>query len=278
MKATRGCLAIIGLLSINVMAGESSTWTEPLTGMSFVRVPGNCYQMGTHKPIPPKIDDFWKHLGFAGSLSADEIPRHKVCIGALWIAQNEVRWQDWHKVMGGTALPEKENLPAANMSWQEAHSFTEKLRELSPGKKPYRLPTEAEWEYACRGGDDMSKETPYTSEMIGAAWHNAPGLRLTEPKPVGELPPNKFGLNDMLGNVWEWVADAYEEKAYRQHALYDPLVAKVTQGKPDLRVIRGGSFRSEPVNMRCAKRGKYPVDQALPQIGLRLVFREVEAK
>lgn len=264
------------LISTAGQGAEPAVWQDPLTGMDFIRIPPGCMQIGTNKKTRPKVDDFWYHIGFKDSLSADEMPRHKICVSAFWLGRNEVRRQDWHAVMGGDS-PSAENaaVPVGNVSWEQAQEFARKLSERSAGTARYRLPTEAEWEYACRAGSDKEEPIPYTSEMVGKAWHNTAGLRLLAPKPVGELPPNPFGLNDMLGNVWEWVEDAYSPAAYRQHAVQDPVYRGPADGKN--RVIRGGGYRSEPLKTRCGARGHYAGAGSLPQIGLRLVRIE-EAK
>jgi formylglycine-generating enzyme required for sulfatase activity len=255
---------------------EWETWKEAKTAMIFVAIPKGCFEMGTAKPLPPKFGDLWFHLEFKGSLSPDEMPRHKVCVDGFWLGQDEVRWREWHAVMGGDPPAGKEDLPVIGITWHQAKIFAERLSAESPDNSRFRLPTEAEWEYACRASDPVD-EIAYTSEAVGRAWHNTAGLRLNEAKPVGELPPNKFGLQDMLGNVWEWVEDAYLADAYKQHDLYNPLQHSADREAPDTpRVIRGGSYRSEPTDMRCANRSRYASNASLPQIGLRLVRKENE--
>lgn len=240
-------------------------WKEPLTGMAFVKLPKGCYAMGNAKPVsyreyfrglPPKGQDF---------KFEDELPRHEACVDAFWLGQFEVRADEWHKVMGGT--PIRSDAPAAGMNWNEANRFAALLSERSGGKVRFRLPTEAEWEYACRAGakeDIVAKR----DELRGSAWYavEPDGIK-SETQPVGQLPANAFGLHDMLGNVWEWVQDSYQNNAYLSHGLYNPAVRVPA---PD-RVIRGASFRSQPLHVRCAKRSHYASGDSLNTIGLRLV-------
>ena len=177
---------------------------------------------------------------------------------------------------GGDLPAGKEDFPVTGVTWHQAKIFAERLSNESTDSSRFRLPTEAEWEYACRAGDSVD-EVAYTSEAVGRAWHNTAGLRLSEAKPGGEFPPNRFGLHDMLGNVWEWAEDVYEPDAYRRHALHNPI-RQVSRGESAAvpRVIRGGSFRSEPTDMRCANRSRYDANSSLQQIGLRLVRKEKE--
>ena len=139
------------------------------------------------------------------------------------------------------------------------------LFRSSGGKQRFRLPTEAEWEYACRADSKvLQSQKPDAEELNKAAWYQ---YRQPKPTRVGSLEANAFGLHDMLGNVWEWVGDSYLADGYTRHPLYNP---RIETNAPQ-RVIRGGSMRTELEQTRCTKRGHYPADESLDTIGFRLV-------
>lgn len=241
-------------------------WTEPLTGVEFVALPKGCLQMGTAKPIEPPFDSNWARMGYKGNLAEDEVPRHEVCVDAFWMAKTEISEADWHKVMGGDAPANTGKGAKVNVSWLQALEFVKKLSERSVGKQRFRLPTEAEWEYACRAGANVDDE-PDRGLLAIKAWYRHSPQRSYEVREVGMLKANAFGLHDMLGNAWEWTQDSYLANGYTHHSLYNPMVE--VQGEP--RVLRGGSFRSELAHMRCALRGRYDPAQTMDSIGLRLV-------
>ncbi|HEY3326501.1 MAG TPA: formylglycine-generating enzyme family protein [Novimethylophilus sp.] len=254
-------------MSTGIWAGAAAkTWTEPATGMQFVAVPKGCFQMGSAKPVPPPADSYWAQIGFAKSLSEDEVPQHEVCVDAFWMGKFEVRIKEWQQIMATADAPgDGKDLPAAKVTWAQARDFAERLSTRSGGKYRFRLPTEAEWEYACLAGRKYKFEPrPDPQELNKVAWYQ---FRTPKPSVVGALKANAFGLHDMQGNVWEWVGDGYLADGYTRHALYNPRVEADTGP----RVIRGGSFRTELEQTRCAKRGHYPADDALDSIGLRLV-------
>ena len=125
----------------------------------------------------------------------------------------------------------------------------------------YRLPTEAEWEYACRAGETSS------SQPLGSvAWHSE-FLGRDTPHAVAEKEPNPWGFYDMLGNVWEWCADTYDERAYCGPQRVDPVV----RGSSTYGVARGGSFRSPLGTVRCAYRRMVHGNTTDSDIGFRCV-------
>jgi formylglycine-generating enzyme required for sulfatase activity len=157
-------------------------------------------------------------------------------------------------------FPQKENHPAVHVSWNDAHAFCQWLSSIEGME--YRLPTEAEWEYACRAGSTTRFSTGDDTRSVRAIanlWEGGPGqvYASAEPRdgflytsPVGSFPANDFGLCDMHGNVWEWCADGYRADYYRESPSTDPQgPAEATQ-----RVMRGGSFCLEPRHARCANR------------------------
>ena len=244
------------------------TWIEPQTGLPFVWIPKACFQMGTDEKVSLPPDTMFRHLRAAPDLAADEHPRHEVCVDGFWISKYETRNADWRRIMGpttgtGTGAPD---LPVSGVTWSQARAFAERLGATPGAAFRFRLPTEAEWEYACRGGA-AEESVPTGREAVDRAWYNKNEDGAAAPRPVGKLAANGFGVHDMLGNVWEWVDDGYLADAYAQHALFDPRAGESAAD----RVIRGGSHRSEPMHMRCANRGLYPAGEGLPTLGFRLV-------
>lgn len=242
------------------------TWTEPATGMVFVSLPKTCFQMGAEKPIDPPFDSHWKRIGYKGNLAEDEVPRHEVCVDAFWMAKTEVSEADWAKVMGGEVPADGGRRAKVGVTWTQARQFAQQLTSQSGGKMRFRLPTEAEWEYACLAGAGKDKAEE-ASHLAGKAWFAEAPQRSYEVRETGMLKPNDFGLHDMLGNAWEWTEDSYRNDAYARHVLYNPKLEEA--GAP--RVIRGGSFRTEFAQTRCAMRGRYDPAETLDAIGMRLV-------
>lgn len=275
MNRKKLCLLICGLTQSAAFANSPvTTWSEPSTGMIFVSIPKGCYQMGTKVDVDPPANTMWDDVHYKRTLSDNEKPAHETCVDAVWIGKFEVRRKEWRALMGpapnASSQNDDDNLPVSHVRWDEAQLFAKRLTERSGGKYRFRLPTEAEWEYACLAGTSNDNR-PAPQELARVAHF---GLRSPDPDrgrraldPVGQRQPNAFGLHDMLGNVWEWVEDHYAANAYARHDLYNP---RITEGT-DLRVIRGASFRTEFDQVRCARRGRQAAAEALDTIGFRLV-------
>ena len=170
------------------------------------------------------------------------------------------------------------NRPVINVSWNDAKAFARWLSKKTGYK--FRLPTEAEWEYACRGGGKKVKYagTSDTDELYMYAnfcdvnckysWKTSSqddGYKYTSP--VGSFAPNTLGLYDMSGNVYEWCEDIYSKKAYRYHGRKNPIYT----GSGSRRVIRGGSWDYEPRYVRCANRYNDAPVNRVNDLGFRLV-------
>jgi len=254
--------------------GGPRTWLDPKTGIEFVRVDKACYAMGNDAELPPEADGGWVRLNYTQSLSADEGPEHEVCLDAYWLARHEVTRKQWRHVMG--SLPDgdvgaNDNLPVTRVTWAQANAFTERLGTLHNKRYRFRLPTEAEWEFACRGAQAqaLDRDVPATSDelaRIAVGDVQAP----VKPEPVGSRKANAAGFFDLLGNVWEWTADDYAADGYSRHGLYNPR----NRSGRDTAVIRGGSLRTEFIQTRCTMRGRYPKQDALDLIGLRVAREE----
>lgn len=184
----------------------------------------------------------------ADSTPADEQPQHTVSIKSFSLGRFEVTQAQWQAVMG--TLPsrfEGRTLPVEQVSWDDAQAFVSKLSEKT-GKK-YRLPSEAEWEYAARAGSqtnysfgDKENELRRYAWFIGNAGHKT--------HPVGEKVANAFGLHDMHGNVWEWTEDCWNSN----YAGAPGDGSAWTAGNCSLRVVRGGSWGSSSRFLRSAFR------------------------
>ncbi len=263
------------LVGTCAFAGSAvETWQEPKTGMAFVAIAKGCFQMGSLHPAQPPANTMWDEINFTASLSENEKPRHEACVDAFWMSKYEVRLAEWRSLMGGEAPGAAANTngaaPMVSVTWEQARLFARRLTEQSQGRQRFRLPTEAEWEYACRGA--AAEDAAPSQDALTRQAHYGLGSPWTDDaKPevgaVGQYAANPFGLHDMLGNAWEWTQDSYAADGYARHSLYNPRAdAGTTQ-----RVIRGGSFRTEYAQVRCTRRGHQPASEALDTIGFRLV-------
>lgn len=257
------------MLMAAMAAAEEETWVEPRTGMEFVRIAKACFKMGLPSGALPD------ETGIVRQRLEAEMPQHEVCLDEYWIGRHEVTEAAWWTVMeGGDAEARQSRLPMTGIDWSQAREFARRLSSLSVPAR-FRLPTEAEWEHACRaGGPPVTKRVLYGPELSPFAWHSAAyldtahGARIQVVQPVGVKAPNAFGLHDVLGNAWEWVEDSYDRRGYARHGLYNPVVEQ--EGTP--RVIRGGGIRSSRLIVRCESRGWMPADQTETTLGFRLVM------
>ncbi len=246
------------------------SWLEPTTGMEFMWVPGGTFRMG-----PGKWDKDGKH---------NEFPEHTVYIDGFWMGKFLVTQGNWNKVMANSFWKKVrlynynpswfkmgEDYPVEQVSWSEAREFPQRLVSFNKDKYHFRLPTEAEWEYAARS---CGKHHKYAGgKNLGTiAWHSANSGMTSQP--VGKKKPNKLGLYDMSGNVYEWCLDAYSESAYKKHKKNNPLIT----GKGPKRVIRGGSWSNSSHEMRCTYRASVNQEFKGNYLGFRLVMTSVTRK
>ena len=193
-----------------------------------------------------------------------EVPAHKVKITkAFLIGATEVTQAQWKAVMGeNTSVFKGDDLPVENVSWEECQTFLKKLSEKEG--KTYRLPTEAQWEYACRAGSGKRYSFGDDAAELGDhAWYDTNSD--TQTHPVGLKKPSDWGLYDMYGNVSEWCQDTYA--AYEDKEQTDPSGPE----KPGQRVVRGGAWYNLSNLCRSAVRGaRRPGDRYY--FGLRVVL------
>ena len=222
---------------------EGQIWQEPVTGMEFVFIPGGEFYMGS---------DNWD-LG--------EKPVHKVYVDGFWLGKYEVTQGHWQAVMGSNPSYFKygKTNPVEQVSWEDAQDFIWRLNAKSVTK--FRLPTEAEWEYASRAGTSWDSYSSLND--IGWGKANSSGA----PHFVGQKRPNFFGLYDMLGNVWEWCQDIYGN--YSSEYARNPAGPSTNDGSAN-RVIRGGSYRSDGQYLRSACRNLSAPSLRYNHLGFRL--------
>ncbi|MBF0426413.1 MAG: formylglycine-generating enzyme family protein [Magnetococcales bacterium] len=227
-------------------------------GMEFVLLPAGTFLMGSDK-------------NFDNEAFPDEMPQHRVTLTQpFYLGRNEVTQGQWVALMEENPSKVKgRNLPVDMVSWVEVQEFIRRLN-VKEKTRTYRLPTEAEWEYACRAGTTTSHYWGNRADEIGLyAWFE--GNARGRVHPVGQLRPNAFGLYDMLGNVWELVQDAYGDQAYRKHAAKDPFYEESNANH----VYRGGSWDSTSWYARCANRGGLSAEERLESVGFRLARSKV---
>jgi formylglycine-generating enzyme required for sulfatase activity len=290
-----------------------AVWTEPTTGMELVYVPGGCYQMGQ---TAQEKDDLIKEVGQEeyDKYYAREQPRHEVCVDGFWLGSKEVTVGSFRKFVAATGyktdaeenrgnakgcwalkdnkwgwqegyswsnpgFSQEESFPAACVSWNDTREYVKWLNGISG--KAYRLPTEAEWEYAARGGTKTSRywKDGVDDQACGYANVADKGHGWGEPNfpcddgykyasPVGSYKPNGYGLYDMLGNVWEWCGDWYAGDYYGKSPRQNPQGPSTGSD----RVVRGGSWNYDPAYVRAAGRGRNSPDDRIDYLGFRLVF------
>jgi len=235
---------------------KGEVFKEPFTGMEFVFIPRACFIMGCQN--------------FSGKCRKDENPAHKVCVDGFWMGKYEVTQKMWERIMGYNPSRFNSDLshPVENVSFDEIGEFIRRLN--SKTREKFLLPTEAQWEDACRNGGKKVK-FPWGNEdyrpEANCGTCNA-GVFYGRTAPVGSFSPNEFGLYDMGGNVKEWCRDVYDKKAYNRHSKKNP----VYEEKGSSRVIRGGAYTDNASGLRCANRDQSISSMKSDHIGFRLVL------
>ena len=218
----------------------------------MIKVEGGTFTMGATSEMENPYDD--------------EKPTHQVTLSSYYIGETEVTQALWKAVMGSNPSYFKgDNLPVEMVSWDDCQTFISKLNALT-GKR-FRLPTEAEWEFAARGGN-QSRHTPFSgsSRIDDVAWYD--GNSGDETHPVKTKQPNELGIYDMTGNVFELCQDWYD--SYSSYAQTNPTGA----GSGSSRVDRGGSWGHSPWVCRSSCRGYRAPDFSRHNLGLRLVLSQ----
>ena len=225
---------------------------EKALNMEMVRVEGGTFMMGSDSVSDPMAD-------------SDERPLRKVALSTFYIGRYEVTLRQWDAVMRHTTDGSSKNadFPVHNITWDDVERFIDRLNEETG--REYRLPTEAEWEYAARGGRHAEKYAYSGGKQPGpVAWFAENSNRTVHR--VGGLQPNALGLYDMSGNVWELCSDYY--------GPYDTLDVKDPQGpeRGVYHVMRGGSCNSSPQSCRVTFRQDNSLMSGDAVVGFRLVL------
>jgi formylglycine-generating enzyme required for sulfatase activity len=237
------------------------TFTNSL-GMTFTLIPAGSFMMGGSKSPEEVAERYEGKIEFYRR----EHPHHQVTISqAFYLQTTPVTQGQWQKVMRGN--PSRfnkceEDCPVENISWHETQEFIKKLNDIEKTDL-YRLPSEAEWEYACRAGSTESFcFGDNANELEEYAWYEKNSEGKTHP--VGQLKPNSWGLHDMYGLVWEWCQDLYG--SYSAEPLSDPPGPQ----SGAFRVMRGGSWYSIAGESRSASRFFFSPDTHFGNIGFRV--------
>lgn len=199
-----------------------------------------------------------------GSEISDEKPVHSVTLSGYYIGKTEVTQALWQAVMGSNpSYFEGDGLPVEQVSWDDCQKFIRKLNSLTG--QNFRLPTEAEWEFACRGGNNSRGYKYSGSNYIdNVAWYD--GNSGDKTHPVATKSPNELGIYDMSGNVWEWCADWYGDySSGRQTNPKGPYDGSI-------RVGRGGCWFNGAGNCRSSDRYDYYPTGRYGNLGLRLAL------
>ena len=231
---------------------EIETFTVHGVAFKMVRVVGGTFQMGATSEQGSDAD-------------SDETPVHSVTLSDYYIGQTEVTQELWKAVMGSNPSYFKgdNQRPVEKVNWNDCQEFIEKLNRLTG--KNFRLPTEAEWEYAARGGN-KSRGYKYSgsNNPDAVAWYYYNSGSKTHP--VATKQSNELGLYDMSGNVYEWCQDWYG--GYKSNSQTNPTGAS----KGSRRVLRGGSWGSSAGGVRVSDRDDYSPDYRDSNLGLRLAL------
>jgi len=237
-----------------------------LLQIEFVQMPAGKFQMGT-----ADLDEIAFETPPNSSLVVtDEQPVHPVLIDSFMLGKYEITQQQWYRVMQTRPGPDEhwqrpdwQQLPVVSISWDDTQAFIKRLNKIDT-QFQYRLPTEAEWEYAARSGSASLR--PFDlDELENHAWSLSNSGDI--PHPVGQKKISRFGLYDMFGNAWEWVNDWYQPNAYQQHAMQNPMGPK----RGELKVRRGGSYHCASHLVRSAYRAADKPSQRYSVLGFRLV-------
>ncbi len=235
---------------------ETETFTVNGVSFTMVAVEGGTFWMGA-------ADD-------DGEADSDERPRHEVTLSSYAIGQTEVTQALWQAVMGSNPSDfQGADHPVEKVSWNDCQEFITKLNALTG--RTFRLPTEAEWEYAARGGQNShGYKYAGSNDIEEVAWYenNAYYVEVRGTRPIAQMKANELGLYDMSGNVYEWCQDWYNSNYYSN----SPAVNPCNTSEASYRMRRGGGWYSETEYCRVSDRSFSNPDYRNNNIGLRLAL------
>ena len=247
--------ALVNLIINGGGESEFKNRTFTVNGVSFemIAVEGGTFTMGATSEQGSDAYD-------------DEKPAHQVTLSSYYIGKTEVTQELWQAVMGSN--PSKfsgTNLPVEKVSWEDCQSFVIKLNELTG--KNFRLPTEAEWEYAARGGNKSNGfKFSGGNNIAEVAWYSGNGNKISHP--VATKAPHELGIYDMSGNVWEWCSDWYSSSYYTSSSQTNPT----GPNSGSYRVYRGGSWSGNDRYCRVSHRDSNYPSYRFNYVGLRLAL------
>jgi formylglycine-generating enzyme required for sulfatase activity len=217
--------------------------------MEFILVPAGRFEMGDLFEVG------WDN----------ETPTREIAVESFYLAKTPVTQGHWEKVMpdNPSMFKKGELYPVEQVSWSDVNAFILRLNEASGGGRLFRLPTEAEWEYAARSG---GRKEIYAggNDIHAVAWYDENSQGSTQP--VGRKAPNGLGFYDMSGNVWEWCQDIYIPGAAASSSRDRPAAPEETRE----RVIRGGCWSLDDWSARCSRRFGFREDYFGAGLGFRL--------
>ena len=260
MKTRLTLILLVALFATLSCKAQDASLTFTVNGITFKMLPveGGTFTMGATAEQGSDAHD-------------NEKPTHSVTLSSYYMGETEVTQALWQAVMGSNPSYYKgNNLPVETVSWDDCQQFVTKLNQLLAGQlngRRFALPTEAQWEYAARGGN-KSRGYKYSgsNRIKDVAWYTET-TNDNGTKPVGTKQANELGLYDMSGNVWEWCSDWYG--SYGSGAQTNPTGS--TSGS--LRVFRGGSWSSFARRCRVSIRFDDSPVYRYSYLGLRLSFR-----
>ena len=217
----------------------------------MVFVKGGSFQMGSNSGLE------------------DEKPVHSVTLSSYYIGKYEITQKQWRDVMGSDlpllVFKGCDDCPVEKLNYEEVQTFLAQLNAATG--KNYRLPTEAEWEFAERGGN-ASKNFTYSgsNEISEVAWYKDNSESKTHP--VGKRKVNELGIYDMTGNVWEWCSDWYDANYYSTSPTQNPICSVIGSNH----VARGGSWINTPVDCRITHRHGYTPSHRVSNLGFRVAL------
>jgi formylglycine-generating enzyme required for sulfatase activity len=235
-------------------------------GIVFIQIPAGTFLMGTSDSEKSSLEGEKHWTRFEEC----ERPSRKVTLTKPFlIGKYEVTQKQWTEVMSNNPSAFKgDDLPVESVSWEDAQQFIKKLNAVSDAK--FRLPSEAEWEYACRAGSTnlystvAGREEVLPTKLVEYAWSRSNAENKTHP--VGTRKPNVWGLHDLHGNVWEWCRDWFDPDFYKRASARDPV-----NDQPAIeRVMRGGSWFLEARTLRSAYRSGQLPSAKSQYVGFRL--------
>lgn len=244
---------LLSLVAFIICLCTNEGFGQAISDDDFVRINGGCFHMG---------DQFGDGL-------PDELPVHLVCLSDYYLSKYEVTQKQYLEVMGHNPSQNQGSLryPVDVVSWHDIDKFINKLNTETD--ETYRLPTEAEWEYACRsGGKKVKYGTADGTSADLVLIHSGTSAVSEGVKPVGSLPPNELGLYDMSGNVSEWVLDWYDRNFYSKSPVNDPVLAEDKTKRK--RVRKGGYWGDNEWVQRCSFRNFRKPNYHLVGLGFRL--------